>query len=128
MSTNHDDHVGKSASGRPTTPRLELPPRETAPRTQPPHSPADGVTNEPGPGECRSVTPTARREDLIDVPLRTFEDVWYRGKTHWSVLAFKDVGRLLVYETRLVYVGGSRTIVMTDVRKITRGRMGIDFI
>ena len=58
--------------------------------------------------------------------------VWYLpGENRWrdlSLLAFKDSGRLLVLEDALEFQGKQERVVITDIRRVSLGKQGRDFV
>lgn len=63
---------------------------------------------------------------------QTFDTVWYLPhENRWqdlNILAYRDTGMLTVAENLIQFQGGKETIVITDIRRVTFGRQGRDFV
>ena len=61
-----------------------------------------------------------------------FSKVWYLPEENkWrdrKLLAFRDAGTLIVHEHSLEFQGKKGTVEITDVRRISYGKQGRDFV
>jgi len=66
------------------------------------------------------------------MPSQTFETVWYLpDENRWrdmNLLAFRDVGKLIVRDDSLEFQGKKEKVVITHVRRISFGKQGRDFV
>lgn len=62
----------------------------------------------------------------------TFDGVWYLPhENRWrdlNILAFKDTGKLTVGEHSIAFNGSKGTVVITDIRYVSYGKQGRDFV
>jgi hypothetical protein len=62
----------------------------------------------------------------------TFATVWYLpSENTWkdfNMLAFRDTGRLVVNADSLEYAGGKNRVVIGDIKRVTLGKQGRDFV
>ncbi len=63
---------------------------------------------------------------------QTFHSVWYLPhENRWrdmNLLAFRDIGQLIVGEDSLEFLGRKEKVVITNVRRISYGKQGRDFV
>jgi hypothetical protein len=63
---------------------------------------------------------------------QTFNNVWYLpDENTWeefNLMAYRDVGRLIIGEDSLEFQGKKERIVITGVRRVSYGKQGRDFI
>jgi len=63
---------------------------------------------------------------------QTFDTVWYLpNENRWrdlNLLAYRDVGRLTVHENSIEFNGRREAVVVTDVRRVSYGKQGRDFV
>jgi len=63
---------------------------------------------------------------------QTFDNVWYLpDENRWrdmNLLAFKDAGKLIVGEDSLEFRGKKEKVVIANVRHISYGKQGRDFV
>jgi hypothetical protein len=63
---------------------------------------------------------------------RSFPTVWYLpDENRWSdlkVLAYRDVGKVIVEQGRIEFHGGKETVIITDIRRVSYGKQGRDFV
>lgn len=61
-----------------------------------------------------------------------FTSVWYLpDENTWrnfNILAFRDVGRLITYEDSLEFQGKKGTVLIKNIRRVTFGKQGRDFV
>ena len=61
-----------------------------------------------------------------------FKKVWYLpSENKWrdlNLLAFKDVGRLIVVDNSVVFEGKKGKVLVTNIKRVTYGKQGRDFI
>ncbi len=61
-----------------------------------------------------------------------FNSVWYLpSENTWAdfnVLAFRDSGSLTVGEEQIEFAGAKHRLVIADIRRVTVGRQGRDFV
>jgi hypothetical protein len=61
-----------------------------------------------------------------------FDTVWYLPhENRWrdlNLLAYKDTGKLRVAENSIEFSGGKETVVITNIRRVTLGKQGRDFV
>jgi len=66
------------------------------------------------------------------VAAQTFHGVWYLPhENRWrdmNLLAFRDIGQLTVGEDSLEFLGRKEKVVTTNVRRISYGKQGRDFV
>ena len=60
---------------------------------------------------------------------KTFYSVWHRSgkKRLFELLAFKDIGTLVIGDDRIEFIGNNR-LVINRVVKFSYGRQGTDFV
>jgi hypothetical protein len=63
---------------------------------------------------------------------QTFDTVWYLpDENKWrdmNILAFRDSGKLIVSEDSLEFRGKKEKVVITNIRRISFGKQGRDFV
>ena len=60
---------------------------------------------------------------------QTFDNVWYRNpKKRWRLRVFDDTGKLIVHDDSLEFQGKKQTMVITQVKRISSGKQGTDFV
>lgn len=63
---------------------------------------------------------------------QTFGCVWYLPhENRWrdlNILAHRDTGSLTVSENRIEFHGGKATVVITNIKRVTFGKQGRDFV
>lgn len=63
---------------------------------------------------------------------KTFKTVWYRPEESWwgdkKIRAFHDIGTLIVNEDSIEFKGMKETVQITNIRKISYGKQGRDFV
>ena len=63
---------------------------------------------------------------------QTFDNVWYLpDENRWrdmNLLAFRDAGKLIVGEDSLEFRGKKEKVVIANVRHISYGKQGRDFV
>jgi hypothetical protein len=61
-----------------------------------------------------------------------FDKAWYlSGDSIWRVfrlLAYQDVGKLTVSDSRVEFKSNQRTIVIDSIRRVSYGKQGRDFV
>jgi len=61
-----------------------------------------------------------------------FDSIWYLpDENRWrdvNVLAYRDKGKLTVSENSIEFRGGKETVVITDIKRVTFGKQGRDFV
>jgi hypothetical protein len=64
--------------------------------------------------------------------ITTFNNVWYLPSENiwqnFNTLAFRDSGRLIIHENSLEFNGNKGQVMITDIRRVTIGLQGRDFI
>ncbi len=62
----------------------------------------------------------------------TFDDVWYLPEENkWrdlNLLAYKDTGKLTFGNNAIEFKGSKETVVVTNIRRVTLGKQGRDFV
>jgi hypothetical protein len=63
---------------------------------------------------------------------QTFDKVWYlSGDSIWRIfrlLAYQDVGKLIVSQSQLEFRSDQRVIVIDQMRRVSYGKQGRDFV
>jgi len=63
---------------------------------------------------------------------QTFDNVWYLpDENRWTdmhLLAFRDMGKLIVGEDSLEFQGNKARVVITGVKRVSYGKQGRDFM
>jgi hypothetical protein len=63
---------------------------------------------------------------------QTFDNVWYlSGDSIWRIfrlLAYQDVGKLTVSNSRVEFESSQRTIVIDRIQRVSYGKQGRDFV
>ena len=63
---------------------------------------------------------------------RTFDSVWYLPhENKWRdlhILAYRDIGKLTLSENSIEFQGGKETVVITNIKRVTFGKQGRDFV
>lgn len=66
------------------------------------------------------------------VQIQIFDGVWYlSGDSIWRIfrlLAYQDIGKLAVSDSRLEFKSNQRTIVIDHIRSVSYGKQGRDFV
>jgi hypothetical protein len=63
---------------------------------------------------------------------KTFKTVWYRPEESWwgdkKIRAYHDIGMLTVGENSIEFKGMKETVRITNIRKVSYGKQGRDFV
>ena len=63
---------------------------------------------------------------------RSFDGIWYLpDESRWgdgNLLAFRDVGRLIVSDDSIEFQGKKQRVLITGIKRISFGKQGRDFI
>jgi hypothetical protein len=65
------------------------------------------------------------------MPHQIFDNVWYSHRKKWHdlhLLTYRDVGKLTIKENSMEFQGRGQTLVLENVRRISYGKQGRDFV
>ena len=66
------------------------------------------------------------------MPARIFDSVWYLPHENtwrdFNILAYRDKGKLTVSENSIEFHGSKETVVITEIKRVTFGKQGRDFV